>query len=204
MKKGLVIVGYSGHAFVCIDAWISAGGKVVAYCEQDMKQKNPYDLDYLGNESIDLIKDRLWFVGIGNSKIRKTIVDRLVEQGADMPSSILHTTAVISPSSKIGSGVLIAAGSVINPLVNIEDGCIVNTSASIDHECLIGAYSHIAPNATLCGNVSVGTHSFVGAGSVIREGVEIGNNVIIGAGAVVVKNVPSNTTVVGNPIRKIK
>ncbi len=55
--------------------------------------------------------------------------------------------------------------------------------------------------AVLCGNVFVGENSFIGAQSIVKEGVNIGKNVIVGAGAVVVKNVPDNTTVLGNPAR---
>lgn len=35
-------------------------------------------------------------------------------------------------------------------------------------------------------------------------GVKIGDNVNIGANSVVVKDVPSNTTVIGNPARIVK
>lgn len=43
----------------------------------------------------------------------------------------------------------------------------------------------------------------VGTGAVILGGVTIGENALIGAGAVVVKDVPANTTVVGNPAKII-
>ena len=43
----------------------------------------------------------------------------------------------------------------------------------------------------------------VGVGAIIIGNVHIGDNVNIGAGAVVVKDVPSNTTVVGQPARYI-
>ena len=66
---------------------------------------------------------------------------------------------------------------------------------------MIGDFSHIAPGAVLCGNVKVGRKSFIGAGAVIRQGIIIGDNVMVGAGAVVIRDVPDNTTVVGNPQR---
>jgi acetyltransferase-like isoleucine patch superfamily enzyme len=47
----------------------------------------------------------------------------------------------------------------------------------------------------------VGRKTFVGAGAIIRQGITIGENVMVGAGAVVIRDIPDNTTVVGNPQR---
>jgi acetyltransferase-like isoleucine patch superfamily enzyme len=38
----------------------------------------------------------------------------------------------------------------------------------------------------------------------IKQGITIGDDVIIGAGAVIINDIPSNSTVVGNPGRIIK
>lgn len=50
---------------------------------------------------------------------------------------------------------------------------------------------------------TIGNNVRVGVGAIIIGNVHIGDNVNIGAGAVVVKDVPSNTTVVGQPARYI-
>ena len=50
---------------------------------------------------------------------------------------------------------------------------------------------------------TIGNNVRVGVGAIIIGNVHIGDNVNIGAGAVVVKDVPSNTTVVGQPVRYI-
>lgn len=43
----------------------------------------------------------------------------------------------------------------------------------------------------------------IGAGAIIKAGVIIGENAIVGMGAVVLKDVLANTTVAGNPAKKI-
>lgn len=43
----------------------------------------------------------------------------------------------------------------------------------------------------------------IGSNATILPGITIGENAIVGAGAVVTKNVPKDTTVAGNPAKKI-
>lgn len=46
---------------------------------------------------------------------------------------------------------------------------------------------------------TIGNNVFIGAGAVVCGGITIGDNVQIGANAVIMKDVPSNSTVIGNP-----
>jgi acetyltransferase-like isoleucine patch superfamily enzyme len=81
---------------------------------------------------------------------------------------------------------------------------IVNHGTIVDHECTVGKFSHIAPGATLAGNVLIGERVMIGAGANILPGVRIGDDAIIGAGAVVTTDVPPRTTYVGVPARQIR
>ena len=200
LKKPVAIIGYSGHAYVIIDIFLSAGRLVTAYCDSEEKPRNPYHLQYLGKESevIRKLKKYDFFTCVGHNGIREKIHMQLAEQLGN-PINAIHPSAVISSSVSLGDGVMIAANATINPLVELGKGVICNTSSSIDHECIIGDFAHIAPGAVLCGNVKVGKGSFVGANAVIRQGITIGNNVMIGAGTVVIRDIPDNVTVVGNP-----
>jgi maltose O-acetyltransferase len=49
--------------------------------------------------------------------------------------------------------------------------------------------------------VSIGDDCWIGGQAIILPGVSIGHRCIIGAGAVVTKDVPDDTTVVGNPVK---
>lgn len=55
-----------------------------------------------------------------------------------------------------------------------------------------------------CDVPTIGDNVYVGAGAIVVGGIHIGNNVKIGAGTVVTKDVPDDSTVVGNPMRIIQ
>jgi sugar O-acyltransferase (sialic acid O-acetyltransferase NeuD family) len=206
--KELIIIGYSGHAFVVCGILESWGYKVIGYCDNEEKDFNPFSLTYFQKETSETGLAALskydFFIGIGNNKIRKDIYTELESRNL-LPVNALHPSAVIDYTAGIAPhGVMIAPNVSINALAKIGAGAICNTRSVIEHQCVVGSFAHIAPGAILCGNVTVGENSFVGAGSVIRENITIGNNVIIGAGSVVVKDIPDDVKVMGNPARIIK
>ena len=200
--KEVVIIGYSGHSFGCIEVAISCGFSVASYHDISEKVSNPYDLKYLGHEDTIDPNNKI-FIAIGDNIIRRKIYEKLRTNNILLDTSLIHSNTTISKSSLIEEQTFINAGVIINPQVKIGIGCIINTGAIIEHDCSIGKFSHIAPGAVLAGNISIGSGCMIGANAVIKQGVKLGDNVIIGAGAVVLKDVNSNTTFVGNPAKKI-
>ena len=202
--KDIVIAGYSGHAFVVIEAAELLGKNVIAYTDKVKASKNPFLLSYLGCETDDSFdfqgKKHQFVLGLGDNNLRFKIAKILVKNNQEIVT-IVHPESNVSAHISIGKGVLVARGACINPFVEIGNYSILNTNCSIDHECKIGEAVHIAPGAVLAGGVKVGDRSFIGANSVIKQGVKIGKDVIIGAGTVVLNDIPNDSKVVGNPGR---
>lgn len=201
-----IIIGYSGHAYVVLDAAQKSGSQVIGYAEKQVRTQNPFQLNYVGfegNKDFQGWNQGYTFIlGIGDNKIREMVTNIIISKGENL-ASVIHPTATVGIHVEIDMGTFLASGVMINPLAKIGKSVIINTGSIIEHECKVDDFSHIAPGAVLAGNVSVGKRSFVGANAVIKEGVTIGHDAMIGAGAVVLQDVKSESKVVGNPGRDI-
>lgn len=115
-------------------------------------------------------KSTYWVIAVGDNRARK----KEAEANVGMEFGIAwHPHSYVSDGCSIGFGTVIMAGVIIQANCKIGKHVILNTNCSIDHDCIIGDYAHIAPGATLCGNVTVG------------EGALVGVNVGIAPGAII-------------------
>lgn len=141
-------------------------------------------------------------IAVGDNSARRKLAEHARSLGLRI-LSIIHPSAIVSPSAQIGAGTVIMPGAVIGTRASLGDVNIVNTRAAVDHDCKTGDFVHIAPGVTLCGSVTVGDGAFIGAGATVIPDMCIGDDAIVGAGATVIRDVPSATTVVGCPAQPI-
>ena len=142
------------------------------------------------------------FIAIGDNTLREYVTHTLQSNHRNLVSAI-HPSAIISSSAFLGNASLLGEYSVIRTGSTVLEGLSLQTGAVISHHCKIGKFVSVGPNAAIASRVKIGNRTLVGTGAVIKPGVCIGNDCIIGAGAVVFKDLPSYTTVVGNPARTI-
>lgn len=200
--KEIVLIGYSGHAYVVAETALALGYRLAGYLDKNAKEKNPFKIQHLGTEEEWHGKFTL-FPAVGDNMLRKKMVELSEERGFPI-CSLIDPSASVSKFAQIEIGTYVAPHVRINALAKIGRGCIINTNATVEHECVIGNYSHIAPGAVLAGNVEIGENTFIGANTVIKQGIVVGNNVVIGAGSVVIRNIQDGETWVGNPAKKIR
>lgn len=143
------------------------------------------------------------FVAIGGTDIRERVMLSLEAAGFALVT-LVHPSAVVSPSAELGAGTLICPRAVINADARIGRGCIVNTGAIVEHDCKVGDFCHISPGAVLCGGVTLGAYCQVCMGASVSQCVEIGCHSVIGGGAAVLSSVPGHVLAAGVPagIRK--
>lgn len=206
-SKSVFLFGYSGHAFVIIESLLDAGYKISGYFDLKEADRNPYGLDYFGDEQkVDvksIVGNNLVFPCIGENSIRKKLIS-LFEKNELNQFVIVDPSAEVSRTVFINSSTYVGKNVVVNAQSEIGKGVILNTGCIIEHECQISDYVHIAPGAVLCGNVSTGEECFVGANSVVRQNLTISSGSIIGAGSVVIRNLNSKGIWIGNPAKQKK
>lgn len=206
LDKKVILIGYSGHAYVVADIAIENQYNLIGYTEKSRAQNNPFNLSYAGYEKeIDFFENKKeigFIIGIGDNRIRERIYNLITSKNL-VVTTLISNTASISHSVRIDNGTFVNRNVSINALAKIGKNVILNTACIIEHECEISDSVHIAPGAVLAGNVFVGERTFIGANSVIKQGVKIGKDVIIGAGTVVLSDIPDGKKIVGNPSRFI-
>ncbi len=117
----------------------------------------------------------------------------------------IGTFVEIKPTVIIGNRVKIEPFVFIPEGVVIEDGVFIGPNVTFTNDRFPAAVSETGdlkqPSDWIVEKTVVKTRAAIGAGATIRCGVTIGEGAMVGAGSVVTKDVPPQTTVVGNPAR---
>ena len=145
----------------------------------------------------------LVLLAIGSVSIRKKLYSLYKGKGFRFPT-VIHPSSVISSSVMLGEGVIVAPNCVISPNVKIGIMAYINFHCGIGHDSLIGDFVQINPGSQLGGFTYVGNRTLIGSSSTILQGVNIGNDVTVASGSVVFAKVVDNSTVMGNPARRVR
>ena len=104
----------------------------------------------------------------------------------------------IGDDVSIGANACVCRGTIDDTV--IMDMAKVDNLCHIAHNVVLEERVEVIAGAVIMGSVHVGAGSWI-ATSAIRDQRKIGKNCVVGMGAVVVRDVPSGTTVVGNPAK---
>lgn len=207
MKK-IIVLGSAGNSLDIIDivnqlSWCSCVGILDDAAE--LHGRSVYGVKVLGGLDTAPEYGDCYFVngiwGISSHAVRDQIIAR-TRLSTERFISVIHPTAVVSPSVSIGKGTVIFANVTIGANAVIGNHCAILASSVINHDVVINDYVSIASCAGVAGGVSIGSMSYIGSGAQVRENLTIGEKALVAMGAVVVKNVALNDTVLGCPAKK--
>ncbi|MEL6476485.1 MAG: acetyltransferase [Pseudomonadota bacterium] len=209
--RAAVIWGARGHCRVLTDILRAAGTELAATADRAtseppvpgiplltgwsafrawLSEREAAELGFLvaigGGRGADRLEVAGWLAGLGLREM-----------------TLAHASAVAEPSAHIAPGCHLLAGSVLGAGARIGRQTILNTRASADHDCVLGEGVHLAPGATVCGEVSIGDRAFIATGATVLPKLTIGADAVIGAGAVVTRDVAPGATVIGVPAREV-
>ena len=202
------MIGNGGHAAVLIEILIGQGREIRGYTAPKV-ENGFFDLTYLGTDdsifsySSDEVELVLGLGTITVSSNRRLIYEQFKAKGYYF-ANVIHSTAIVSPSTKLGQGIQIMAGAILQTNVSIADNTIINTGSIIEHDCMIGSHVHIAPGSTLSGGVSINDNCHIGTGTSVIQGITIGAESMVGAGSVVITNIDNRKTVYGVPAKEVQ
>lgn len=101
----------------------------------------------------------------------------------------------VPSSAKIGKNFKLGYGGL---------GVVIHSNTIIGNNCQINQNVTIGRNFGDKNVPIIGNDVYIGAGSVVFGEITIGDNVIIGSNSLVNRSIPSNCTVVGNPMRIVE
>jgi sugar O-acyltransferase (sialic acid O-acetyltransferase NeuD family) len=142
-------------------------------------------------------------VAIGHNATRKRITEHLHHIGIPL-AYFVGAQAYISRTARVShNGVQILNGAYVGPGAVIGDGVILNHKSMVEHYAQVGAFSHIAPGATLLGAAEVGEQCLIGANATLLPDISVPANTTIGAGSVVCRSINEAGTYVGAPVKRL-
>ncbi len=158
-----------------------------------------------GTEDLNkIISDLDLVIAIGDSKIKKKIIEKINNEFILFPSLIHPNASVSFDNVTLGKGCIVCEGTIITCNITIGDFVIFNLMCTVGHDTVIEDFCAFMPAVNISGEVFIRESVYVGTGAKIINLLEIGKNTIVGAGAVVSKSLPENCTAVGIPAKPIK
>jgi sugar O-acyltransferase (sialic acid O-acetyltransferase NeuD family) len=154
------------------------------------------------NWNFESFKNAEFIIGVGNPEVKKTMVEKALENGLKPMKTFVHPKALVQDAD-IGVGGIITAGCIITTNVKIGDYVILNLNCTVGHDAIINDYVTANPGCHISGNTIIGKYSSLGTGTVVREKIFISENIITGAQAAVVKDLTEKGVYVGTPAKKI-
>lgn len=201
--KGLMILGFGGHARSVADVALDAGVTELLFVDANARDGESFQGHRVVREYLDGLPEG-WacLPAAGDNQRRQKQCAEISERGWQL-ATLIAPTATVGAGASIGDGSFVAQHAHVGPMAQVGRGAIINTGAAVEHECVVGEFVHVSVNATLAGRSRLGDFVFLGAGATVIDCVEVGSHTTIGAGGVVVQSIDMPGIYAGVPARRL-
>lgn len=178
---------------------------ILGYLDDNPVNRDQTFLGYpvLGSlEDAGRFKDAHYFLGVGDPRLRRYMVEKLKPFNVGW-ATLISPTVRLHASNRIGIGVGIGRYTDLTVNCILGDFVYLNIHVVLGHEVEIGDFSVVDPNVCINGEGKIGHTCLIGANAFVRD-VRVGNGASIGAGSVVVKDVAPECVVAGVPAKIIR
>lgn len=209
--KNLIIIGTGNFSRIVYEYALSNPEYNVKW---DIKGFIDFNPDYLkvNADYPDLLatiddyvvqKNDVFICSYVDPKDRAKSVDLISQKGGEF-INLIHPTANINRKATIGNGNIIGAFTTLSVNTIIGNHIIIQDHCNVGHDSVIGDYSHLYVGNIICGINMIGDGVSIFTGTTIYPKLKIGNRAVVGAGSVVMRSVKDDTTVIGNPAKKLE
>ena len=181
INKSLCLIG-------CGDVFESIKDDLVAYgLEQSEVRTIPLDGPSAISQSADELlstinqESELLFVAVDSNALnyaRLELYGRARICGFRF-ASLVHRTAVLSPSVKLVDNIWIGPMTLLSHNVKIGSDSFIGGGVRIDCNVSIAAHCWVGAGSAIGARAEIGAHSVLGADVTLREGTKLGRNCII-------------------------
>lgn len=169
----VLLYGMGGHALVLMDACRDMGIEIIGYFDDQAKavQKDGQNLPpFLGPYRPDCFPELPVLVAIGNNEIRGQISLQL----AHKPFTLIHPSALVSPTARINEGSVLLQGTIVQAYAQIGRQVIVNAGTVVDHEAILEDFCHVRSLAYIGGSARVVKYATVAPLQLVERNTTFG------------------------------